>query len=172
MAAVTKRAVLRRFCVKSSSLSGPPARLEAKALEHVAAAPVPTPALLVCEPDGHLTGVPSVLMTGFAGQPRWGGRPRTRCRYNYASRVPVDESARSSRPASATSLRRPSKLAATAKARSVAGGRRSPVLNPAATGSIPFYSFRTITTPTPAPTSEASTSSPSSTLLTYQGATR
>jgi len=73
-----QRVVLRRYLRPEQQAERPScARLEANALEHVAVAPVPTPALLGCDPDGTLTGVPAVLMTELAGQPRWDGQPRT-----------------------------------------------------------------------------------------------
>ncbi len=79
------RVVLRRFVRHEQQVERPSrARLEAKALEHVAAAPVPTPSLLGCDPDGSLTGVPTVLMTELRGQPRWDGRPRARWAHQLA----------------------------------------------------------------------------------------
>ena len=80
-----QRVVLRRFLRHEQQAERPSrARLEANALEHVAAAPIPTPSLLGCDPDGRLTGVPTVLMTELPGQPCWDGQPRTRWAHQLA----------------------------------------------------------------------------------------
>ena len=68
---IHQRVVLRRYLRPEQQAEQPSwALMEANALQHVAAAPVPTPTLLDCDPHGALAGAPAVLMTELEGQPR------------------------------------------------------------------------------------------------------